>query len=141
MATSICLLQTENGNDKLLFDFCKYKFVFLGQQIINSNWRLLFQQILGHFELKIWTPKSAHIHLIYSQCICLNPYKIGPFGEPIKNGLLGRFPTLRQDDGDVKSGRRPPPPPPGSVGYVTVGGLFSAISRLRSMLNSNQKHW
>jgi hypothetical protein len=70
----------------------------------------------------------------------LNPYKIGPFGEPIKNGLLGRFPTLRKDDGDVKSDRPPPPPPPGPVGYVTVGGHFSAISRLRSMLKSNQKH-
>jgi hypothetical protein len=41
-----------------------------------------------------------------------NPYKIGPFGEPIKNGLLGRFPTLRKDDGEVKSSRPPPPPPP-----------------------------
>ncbi len=70
----------------------------------------------------------------------LNPYKIGPFGKPIKNGLLGRFPTLRKDDSDVKSGRPPPPPPPGPVGYVTVGGRFSAISRLRSMLKSNQKH-
>jgi hypothetical protein len=29
----------------------------------------------------------------------LIPYKIGPFGEPIKNGLLGRFPTLRKDRG------------------------------------------
>jgi hypothetical protein len=69
-----------------------------------------------------------------------NPYKIGPFGEPMKNGLLGRFPTLRKDDGDVKSSLPPPPPPPGPVGYITVGGRFSAFSRLRIMLKSNQKH-
>ncbi len=70
----------------------------------------------------------------------INPYKIGPFGKPIKNGLLGRFTTLRKDDGDVKSSRPPPSPPPGPVGYVTVGGSFSAFSRLRIMLKSNQKH-
>jgi hypothetical protein len=29
----------------------------------------------------------------------VNPYKTGPSGEPIKNGLLGHFPTLRKDDG------------------------------------------
>ncbi len=68
----------------------------------------------------------------------VNPYKIGPFGEPIKNGLLGRFPTLRKDDGDVKSGRPPPPPPPHPVGYVTVGGRFSAISWLRRMLKATK---
>jgi hypothetical protein len=68
-----------------------------------------------------------------------NPYKIGPFGEPIRNGLLGRFPTLRKDDGDVKSSRPPPPPPPGSVGYVTVGGRFSAFSRLRILLKKQPK--
>ncbi len=66
--------------------------------------------------------------------------KIGPFGELIKNGLRGRFPTLRKDDGDVKSSRPPPPSPPGPVGYVTVGGRFSAFSRLRIVLKSNQKH-
>ncbi len=77
---------------------------------------------------------------ITTQRASINPYKIGPFGEPIKNGLLGRFPTLRKDDGDVKSGRPPPPSPPGPVGYVTVGGRFSAFSRLRIMLKSNQKH-
>ncbi len=33
----------------------------------------------------------------------VNPYKTGPSGEPIKTGLLGRFPTLRKDDGDVES--------------------------------------
>jgi hypothetical protein len=70
----------------------------------------------------------------------LIPYKIGPSGEPIKNGLLGRFPTLRKDDADVESSRPPPLPPPGPVVYVKVGGLFSAFSRLRIMLKSNQKH-
>jgi hypothetical protein len=54
--------------------------------------------------------------------IRLNPYKTGPSGEPIKNGLLGHFPTLRKDNSDVKSGQPPPPPPPGPVGYVTGGG-------------------
>ncbi len=34
--------------------------------------------------------------------VLFNPYKTGPFGEPIKNGLLGRFPTLRKDDTDVE---------------------------------------
>jgi hypothetical protein len=28
-------------------------------------------QFLGHFEVKIKAPKSAHIRLIFSQCICL----------------------------------------------------------------------
>jgi hypothetical protein len=28
-------------------------------------------QFLGHFDIKIYVPKSAHIHLIFSQCICL----------------------------------------------------------------------
>ncbi len=72
----------------------------------------------------------------------LNPYKIGPFGEPIKNGLLGRFPTLRKDDPDVESSRPPPLPPPGPVGYVRVkvDDLFSAFSRLRNMLKNKQKH-
>ncbi len=68
-----------------------------------------------------------------------NPYKIGPFGEPIKIGLLGRFQTLRKDDADVESSRLPPLPTPGPVGYVKVGGLFSAFSRLRNMLKS-KKH-
>ncbi len=38
-----------------------------------------------------------------------NPFKTGPSGEPIKNGLLGRFLTFRKDDGDVEY--RPPFPP------------------------------
>jgi hypothetical protein len=46
----------------------------------------------------------------------INPYKIGPFGEPIKNGLLGHFPTLRKDNADVESSLPPPLPPPGPVG-------------------------
>ncbi len=70
----------------------------------------------------------------------INPYKIGPFGEPIKNGLLCRFPILRKDDADVESSRPPPLPPRGPVGYVKVGGLFSAFSRLRNMLKSQQKN-
>jgi hypothetical protein len=53
-----------------------------------------------------------------------NPYKIGPSGEPIKNRLLGRFPTLRKDDADVESSCPPPLPPPGPVGYVKVGSIF-----------------
>ncbi len=53
-----------------------------------------------------------------------NPYKTGPSGEPIKTGLLGRFPTLRKDDSDVESRRPPPSPPPGPAGYLIVGGLF-----------------
>ncbi len=69
-----------------------------------------------------------------------NPYKIGPSSVLIKNGLLGRFPTLRKDDADVESSRPPPLPPSGPVGYLKVGGLFSAFSRLRIMLKSNQKH-
>ncbi len=69
----------------------------------------------------------------------LNPYKIGPSGEPIKNGLLAIF-QLRKDDGDVKSGRPPPPPPPGQVGYATVSCRFSAFSQLRIMLKSKQKY-
>jgi hypothetical protein len=43
--TSVCLLQTENGNGELFF-FCKWKrtFVFLAWQTINCNRHLLFQQ-------------------------------------------------------------------------------------------------
>jgi hypothetical protein len=45
MATSVCLMQTENGNGELFF-FCKWKrtFVFLAWQTINCNRHLLFQQ-------------------------------------------------------------------------------------------------
>ncbi len=75
-----------------------------------------------------------------SKYVNVNPYKIGPFGEPIKNGLLGRFPTLRKDDTDVESSRPPPLPTLGPVGYVKVGGLFSAFSQLRNMLKSKQKY-
>ncbi len=70
----------------------------------------------------------------------LNPYKLGPSGEPIKTGLMGRFPTLRKDDTDVESRRPPPSPPPSPAGYVIVGGLFSAFSRLRITIKSNQKY-
>jgi hypothetical protein len=64
MATSVCLLQTEIGNSKeFLFvaanERGKQKFVFLGQQRINSNQRLLFQQ----------TCSSIHITTITSPTI------------------------------------------------------------------------
>jgi hypothetical protein len=49
MATSVCFLQPEKGKGKLrLFSSNgngKWKFVFLGQQTINGNRRLLFQQM------------------------------------------------------------------------------------------------
>jgi hypothetical protein len=45
-AASVCLLQTENGNGQLPFVYAngngKRKIVFLGQQNINGNRRLLF---------------------------------------------------------------------------------------------------
>jgi hypothetical protein len=66
-----------------------------------------------------------------------NPYKIGPSGEPIKTGLLGRFPTLWKDDGEIESRRPPPSCPTGPAGYVIVGGLFSAFSLLRMTIKSN----
>jgi hypothetical protein len=44
----------------------------------------------------------------------INPFKTGPSGEPIKNGLLGHFPTFGKDDSDVEY-RRPPPSPPHPV--------------------------
>jgi hypothetical protein len=63
---------------------------------------------------------------------CLNPFKTGPSGEPIKNGLLGRFPTFGKDDSDVEYRRPPPsPPPPGPAGFEIVGDLFSAFLQLR----------
>jgi hypothetical protein len=39
-------IYTENRNDKLPFVFCKWKFVYLGRQTVNStgNQHLLFQQ-------------------------------------------------------------------------------------------------
>jgi hypothetical protein len=41
LATSVCLLQTENGNGKIQFFAAngngKWKFVFFGQQTINGN--------------------------------------------------------------------------------------------------------
>ncbi len=39
-----------------------------------------------------------------------NPYKIGPFGKPIKTGLLGHFLTLRKDHIDVESCTQPTSP-------------------------------
>ncbi len=38
-------MEIENGNGKLLFVCCKWKFVFLGPQTINGNHQLLFQQM------------------------------------------------------------------------------------------------
>jgi hypothetical protein len=60
--TSVCLMQTENGNGQLPFVCCKQKmdtenfrlfaayrngkrtFVFLGWQMVNGNQLLLYQQ-------------------------------------------------------------------------------------------------
>jgi hypothetical protein len=62
----------------------------------------------------------------------INPFKTGPSGEPIKNGLLGCFPTFRKDDSDVEYCRQPPSPPlPGPAGFEIVGDLFSANLPLR----------
>jgi hypothetical protein len=79
-----------------------------GQRNLEAKIILLnfFMQVLEKLSLceKIFHEKS--------QSQFLNPYKIGPFGEPIKTGLLGRFPTLREEDGDVESCRPPPSPHP-----------------------------
>jgi hypothetical protein len=61
----------------------------------------------------------------------VSPFKTGPSGEPIKNGLLGRFLTFGKDDSDVEYRRPPPPPPTGPAGIEIVGDLFSAFLRLR----------
>ncbi len=82
----------------------------------------------------------SHSNEVQKDVAEINPYKVGPFSKPIKTGLLGRFPTLRKDDGDVDSRRPTPSPPPGPSGYVIVGGLFSAFSQLRITIKSNQKY-
>ncbi len=56
----------------------------------------------------------CRVHMIILWRFHIIPYKIGPFEEPIKTGLLDRFPTLRKDDSDVAS-HRPPLSPPHST--------------------------
>ncbi len=68
------------------------------------------------------------------------PFKTGPSGEPIKNGLLGRFPNFGKDNSDVEYCRPPPSPPPGPAGFNIVGDLFSAFLRLRWTIKSNKKY-
>ncbi len=70
--TSVCWLQTENGNGKLLLFVCwkrKRSFVFLGRQTINDNQRLLFQQMCPSM---IYT--HAHLALVYCTVYTVLPF-------------------------------------------------------------------
>ncbi len=81
MATSVCLLQTDNRNSKLPRLFAanrngKRKFVFIARQTINGKWRLLFQQTCPSMrEKNTFFPTVAYqqpgitlIHDFFSLC-------------------------------------------------------------------------